>query len=257
MPAQPVLSSSRARKPGRARVAAALVAAATTGAGLVALAGPASATVPTTLRPMAPRTVYPGTLLAVQARLTSGRTPLAHKRVTFSWRASDTDAWHPAGTLTTNAQGLASLVQRPTATRQYRMRFFGDTADAYTPWVGTKITVAPFGQQVVREASRFAGAPYQYGAAGPYRFDCSGYTQYVFGRLGRALPRTAAEQYARTRHLTHAQMRPGDLVFFGSGGNIYHVGIYAGGGRMWDSPHTGDHVRLQAIWTSAYSVGRV
>ena len=48
--------------------------------------------------------------------------------------------------------------------------------------------------------------------------------------------------------------QPGDLVFFGS--PAYHVGIYAGGGMMWDSPRTGETVQKRAIWSGNVSYGR-
>ncbi len=101
------------------------------------------------------------------------------------------------------------------------------------------------------------GAPYQYGATGPYRFDCSGLTLYVFRKAGRKLPRTAAAQYAGTRHLRVSSRRPGDLVFFHNGRYVYHVGVYAGKNKIWHAPHTGARVRLERIWTHSVWYGRV
>jgi len=101
------------------------------------------------------------------------------------------------------------------------------------------------------------GAPYQYGAVGPNRFDCSGLTKWAYAHAGRALPRTVAQQYAATIRVSRAHARPGDLVFFMSGGRPYHTGIYAGAGRVWHAPKTGDRVRLSTIWTSAVAYGRV
>jgi cell wall-associated NlpC family hydrolase len=101
------------------------------------------------------------------------------------------------------------------------------------------------------------GAPYQWGAVGPNRFDCSGLTKWAYARTGRTLPRTVAQQYAATIRVSRANARPGDLVFFMSGGRPYHMGIYAGAGMVWHAPSTGDHVRLSTIWTSAVAYGRV
>ncbi|MET9112069.1 C40 family peptidase [Streptomyces zhihengii] len=101
------------------------------------------------------------------------------------------------------------------------------------------------------------GAPYRYGATGPHRFDCSGLTLYSYKRAGKKLPRTAQQQYNRTRHVAASQRVRGDLVFFHSGGSVYHVGIYAGSGRIWHSPKTGDVVRLAKIWSKRVSYGRV
>lgn len=108
----------------------------------------------------------------------------------------------------------------------------------------------------LRVAASKAGSPYLWGAEGPHRFDCSGLTQYAFKRAGKRLPRTAAAQYNSTRHIPASQRRPGDLVFFGKRSRIYHVGIYAGHGKIWHSPRPGRVVRLEKIWTSV-RYGRV
>jgi cell wall-associated NlpC family hydrolase len=116
---------------------------------------------------------------------------------------------------------------------------------------------APYQSRVVAEASHHKGAPYQYGAAGPRSFDCSGYTRYVFGRFGKNLPHNAADQYARTRHIPKNKLAVGDLIFFrNSSGRISHVAIYAGHGRMWHAPHSGTVVKLASVYSSNYVVGR-
>jgi cell wall-associated NlpC family hydrolase len=113
------------------------------------------------------------------------------------------------------------------------------------------------GSRAVQVAATRKGAPYVWGAVGPTRFDCSGLTKWVYGRVGKRLPRTAAQQYAATAHLSARYRRVGDLVFFRSGRTIYHVGIYAGGGRIWHAPKPGDHVKLATLWTSNVLYGRV
>lgn len=102
-------------------------------------------------------------------------------------------------------------------------------------------------------AAQYEGLMYRYGGTSPSTgFDCSGFTQYVFGRVGISLPRTAADQRAATTPVSNPQ--PGDLVFFGS--PAYHVGIYAGNGKMWDSPRSGEAVGLRSIWSSNVTYGR-
>ncbi|MDT3400586.1 C40 family peptidase [Streptomyces sp. B1866] len=101
------------------------------------------------------------------------------------------------------------------------------------------------------------GAPYQYGATGPRRFDCSGLTLYSYRRAGKRLPRTAAAQYRHTRHVAPSSRHRGDLVFFHSRRGVYHVGLYAGRGRVWHAPKTGSVVRLERIWTRSVSYGHV
>ena len=114
------------------------------------------------------------------------------------------------------------------------------------------------GARAVRIAATRRGAPYQWGAVGPRRFDCSGLTKWVYARMGKRLPRTAAQQYAATVHIPSWARRPGDLVFFKTGsGYVHHVGIYAGAGTIWHAPHSGDHVRRARLWTRSVWYGRV
>jgi cell wall-associated NlpC family hydrolase len=115
------------------------------------------------------------------------------------------------------------------------------------------------GSAAVQEASRHNGKPYAYGATGPSRFDCSGFTLYVYSRFGKRLPHNSADQYTApgVQHIAKTSKQPGDLIFIkSSSGRIYHVGVYAGNGKFWHSPKAGDHVRLAAIYSSNYVVGR-
>jgi cell wall-associated NlpC family hydrolase len=112
--------------------------------------------------------------------------------------------------------------------------------------------------RAVRLAASRAGSPYRYGAAGPSAFDCSGLVTWVYNRkLGRHLPRTSAAQYGASRHIRKRDIRRGDLVFFSSGGSVYHVGIYAGRHRIWHAPYSGTRVRRERIWTTSWRAGRV
>jgi len=116
------------------------------------------------------------------------------------------------------------------------------------------------GAHILQIAALYKGRPYVYGASGPRAFDCSGYTSYVMRKaLHVSLPHNAAAQ-AHARHVravSRAHRMIGDLVFFHSGGGIGHVAIYAGNGRIWTAPHTGSHVRLQSMYSSNVSYGRI
>jgi cell wall-associated NlpC family hydrolase len=111
---------------------------------------------------------------------------------------------------------------------------------------------APSTGGVIGIAASLAGIPYVYGGTTTAGFDCSGYTQYVFAKLGITLPRTAEDQRQAVTAVSNPQ--PGDLVFFGSPAS--HVGIYAGNNMMWNSPHSGAVVALQSIWSSTVTYGR-
>jgi cell wall-associated NlpC family hydrolase len=106
--------------------------------------------------------------------------------------------------------------------------------------------------RVLSVARAQVGDPYVYGAAGPNAFDCSGYTMYVYQRaVGRYLPHNAGAQYYRGQHISRSQARPGDLVFFHSGGYIYHAAIYAGHGYIYHAPHSGTVVHRERIFSSS------
>ncbi|GAA0446476.1 C40 family peptidase [Streptomyces olivaceiscleroticus] len=112
------------------------------------------------------------------------------------------------------------------------------------------------GHRALRIAASKKGSPYRWGATGPRSFDCSGLTQYAFKRAGKRLPRTADSQYRHVRHISASARKRGDLVFFHSGGTVYHVGIYAGKGRIWHAPKPGASVRKERIWTRSVWYGR-
>lgn len=125
------------------------------------------------------------------------------------------------------------------------------------PGAVTDAQAATHSPKALKIAASKKGSPYRYGATGPHRFDCSGLMLYVFKKVGKRLPRTAQQQYNKTRHITASKRKRGDLVFFHSGRSVYHVGIYAGRGKIWHSPKTGSVVRLEKIWTRSVWYGRV
>ncbi|GAA3076327.1 C40 family peptidase [Streptomyces olivoverticillatus] len=130
-------------------------------------------------------------------------------------------------------------------------------ASVLLPGLATGAQAATPGEQALKVAASKAGSPYQWGAVGPNRFDCSGLTLYSFKKVGKSLPRTAEDQYNKTSHLSSGSRKTGDLVFFHSGSNVYHVGIYAGNNKIWHSPKPGSSVRLEKIWTNSVWYGRV
>lgn len=97
------------------------------------------------------------------------------------------------------------------------------------------------------------GWRYVYGGDSPTTsFDCSGLTQWTYGKAGINLPRTAQQQYDVTQHIPLSEAQAGDLVFFHStynaGSYITHVGIYLGNNRMF---HAGDPIGYADL-TSPY-----
>ena len=105
-------------------------------------------------------------------------------------------------------------------------------------------------------ALAYAGAPYRWGGNGPGSFDCSGFTRFVYAKHGVSLPRTSQAQRNATRHVPRGEARPGDLIFIhDSRGRVYHVSLYAGGGRTFGATRTGDVVRYSSTYGN-WSVGR-
>jgi cell wall-associated NlpC family hydrolase len=111
--------------------------------------------------------------------------------------------------------------------------------------------------KAVRNALALRGAPYVYGGSSPAGFDCSGFTSYVYGKLGIRLAHSSYDQWTSGWHVPRRDLEPGDLVFFDGLG---HVGIYIGDGKFVHAPHTGTVVsvdRLSGSWYGAEYDGAV
>ncbi|WP_405105945.1 C40 family peptidase [Paenibacillus sp. FSL K6-1217] len=77
------------------------------------------------------------------------------------------------------------------------------------------------------------GTKYVSGGVSTNGFDCSGFTMYVFDKIGINLPHQSGSQYQMGSAVSRDEMRPGDLVFFNtSGKGVSHVGIYVGDGEF-------------------------
>lgn len=87
---------------------------------------------------------------------------------------------------------------------------------------------ARIADDLLGEAYRYLGTPYVFGAKGPTAFDCSGFTSYVYRKLGYDVISYSRAQYKQGEPVDRFNLRKGDLVFFTSrhsGGNVGHVGI--------------------------------
>lgn len=116
---------------------------------------------------------------------------------------------------------------------------------------------APKTASVLKTAAKYKGTPYRWGGTSPKGFDCAGYTRYVYKKaIGKKLPRVAGAQARKGRSVAKSKKKPGDLIVFTRGSHVYHVGIYAGGGKIWHAPRPGKKVEKVKLWTSAYKVRR-
>lgn len=115
---------------------------------------------------------------------------------------------------------------------------------------------------IVQAAEKFLGTPYLWGGADPRKgFDCSGFVQYLYQQEGIKLPRTTYTQVkAGTPVKDPKALKPGDIVFFSSKGDVHHEGLFIGDGQFIHAPHTGDVVRISSLnepyYKSQFLTGR-
>lgn len=101
---------------------------------------------------------------------------------------------------------------------------------------------------LVQTALALRGIPYRAGGSTPDGFDCSGFTQWVFAQHGVRLPRETQEQFHAGVPVAPGQQRPGDLVFYRTGGgSVSHVGILLGDGSFVHAPSSRGVVRIEPM----------
>jgi hypothetical protein len=113
-------------------------------------------------------------------------------------------------------------------------------------------------------SKRFLGLPYLWGGTSTFGFDCSGFVQMLYRRIGVMLPRDAQPQadWSGLVPVERANLRSGDLLYFGQSPNkITHTGMYIGAGEFIDAT-THDHPAVQidklgdAYWTKLLVAAR-
>ena len=99
---------------------------------------------------------------------------------------------------------------------------------------------------IERNAKKFLGVPYVWGATGPSKFDCSGFTQWVYRDVGIKIPRVSRDQAKVGEYIRYADLQRGDMVFFDTKkhrkGKVTHVGIYLGNGDFIHASSSGKKV---------------
>jgi cell wall-associated NlpC family hydrolase len=121
--------------------------------------------------------------------------------------------------------------------------------------------VAPGGDQLgmiaVRAAESQLGVPYVWGGATPgVGFDCSGLTMWAWAQAGVQLSHGATAQYYEIEHIPLSDLQPGDLVFYGDAGFLYHVVMYIGGGQVIQAEQTGTDVMITPLPPDPFGAGR-
>jgi len=87
-------------------------------------------------------------------------------------------------------------------------------------------SVMQYRQKVVKDAQTYVGSPYKYAGRDPKTgFDCSGFTSFVLAKHGVDVSPASAAQSKEGRKVALDKVKPGDLMFFGNGSAIQHVGL--------------------------------
>ncbi|EAD7292591.1 peptidase P60 [Listeria monocytogenes] len=115
-------------------------------------------------------------------------------------------------------------------------------------------------QAIMNEALKYEGYPYVFGGSSPHTsFDCSGLTQWCYGKAGIQLPRVAQAQYDATTHIPLSEAKAGDLVFFHStydaGTYVTHVGIVVSPDKMFNAGDPIGYADLNSSYWQAHLIG--
>jgi cell wall-associated NlpC family hydrolase len=159
--------------------------------------------------------------------------------------------------------GLARAASPPAHHRQAKLSWLAlgvaghgpvITEESVFPTIAALPLAGSTGQRVVAIAERYLGVPYRWGGDDPITgFDCSGFAMYVYAQLGIHLTHYTGAQWYEGARVAPSMLQPGDLVFFEPSGNgPQHEGIYIGGGRFIQAPHTGDVVKISSLMDGGY-----
>ena len=160
---------------------------------------------------------------AVVTELAAQDAELARQRKVIEGKLSELEKLRQAAYGTTTGTGA----YRPWAC---------PAPDEYLPTKGWKAAVF---------ACKQAGLAYAYGSAGPRSYDCSGLTMVSWQQAGVYLPHNAEDQRYAVPSVKRVDLRPGDLVFYY--GDLHHVGIYVGDGKVMHAPMSTDKVRMRVL----------
>jgi cell wall-associated NlpC family hydrolase len=170
--------------------------------------------------------------------------------------------WVDVGRMLTNGNGLARGSFPFSGSTRVRAVYDGGATStkSVSPEVAVRVGAAArasrsgggFRAVALQAALAQRGKPYRWGSTGPNSFDCSGLVGYAFRAAGKNLPRTSAGIRAATKPVPRSAAVPGDLIY-----SPGHIGIYAGNGKMVDSPRAGKTVSLRPIYARSYEIRRV
>lgn len=103
------------------------------------------------------------------------------------------------------------------------------------------------GGDLVSIAYSLIGSPYISGSNGPYGFDCSGFVQYVYSRVGKSVSRSSYTQAYDGVAVSYENAQPGDILNWGHGGAVTHSALYVGNGLMIHATNPSQGVMLSNV----------
>jgi cell wall-associated NlpC family hydrolase len=121
--------------------------------------------------------------------------------------------------------------------------------------------VKPDAYAITGTALALRGSPYRNGGSDPAGFDCSGFTQYVFGQHGVVLPRGVSDQFKTGQSVRPDEIAAGDLLFFTTvAPGPTHVAIALGGDEFIHAPSSAGVVRVERLralyWAQRFIAAR-
>lgn len=197
------------------------------------------------------RRVHNGLALAFLLALPAAPVLAQQSAPVAAASAADASRVAGGGSLSGNALALAGDINRLLASGKAAA-----VSEGYKPTDSRVRTL-------LNSALTLLGTPYRWGGTSPESgFDCSGLVSYVFRQaMGVEMPRVSRDQAREGERVADkAALEEGDLVVFGRGGRVDHIGIYVGEGRFVHAPSTGKDVMVSSLetgyWSGKYIEGR-
>jgi cell wall-associated NlpC family hydrolase len=151
-----------------------------------------------------------------------------------------------------HAKNLTNQVKDDAQETQDQLAEFGVEGGWEDPGLPVPRGTSAEARAAIEFARQQLGEPYVWAAAGPDAWDCSGLTMMAWRQGGISLPHYSAAQYQQTKHISAADLKAGDLVFWGTSPNtIHHVALYIGNGQIIQAPRTGDVVKVSSLFATA------
>jgi cell wall-associated NlpC family hydrolase len=140
------------------------------------------------------------------------------------------------------------------ATDALIMRLVAEAREEEATKVSDSEASAKIKSKAVQQALKLRGSRYRYGGSSRGGFDCSGFTQYVYKRMGVNLPHSSAAQFKCGEPVARKDLKPGDLVFFGRGSRyVGHVGIYIGDDKFVHASNPSRGVVVDSLSSKYYA----